>query len=350
MPIWWPFAVGGALLTSACLTPVCARLALRLGLVDAPLIERKQHASPTPVLGGLSIFVALAIPTALILLLTDHLTAGDMDVGHFIGFFVGAVVLIVGGVLDDKYAFPPRLSILFPLLAAVCAVAFGIGVEKVTNPFGGVFLLTATTTIILTFVWLLGMTYTTKLLDGLDGLATGLTLIGSVMIGLLALSEAYFQPDVAVLALMFAAALFGFWLWNIHPAKIFLGEGGSTLLGYTLGVLAVIAGSKFATTLLVVGLPMLDVGLVVYHRWRAGRSIFNGDRTHFHHLLLRAGLSAPQALVVYLAIASAFGLTTLMFESWQKITALGVLVIVASLGLHYLYLKYCATKYVQANN
>jgi UDP-GlcNAc:undecaprenyl-phosphate GlcNAc-1-phosphate transferase len=188
-------------------------------------------------------------------------------------------------------------------------------------------------------MWLLGMTYTTKLLDGLDGLATGVTTVGAVMIALLALSSAFFQPDVALLSMMFAAALFGFWLWNMYPAKIFLGEGGSTFLGYALGVLAIISGSKLATTLLVVGLPVLDVLVVIGRRWYQGKPIMKGDRSHLHHALLDAGLSPRLTVLVYMSVASLFGVTTLIFASWQKVIALGILTMISFLFIQVVYRK-----------
>ncbi len=338
--MWWPFAVGGAFLLSSLLTPLFARLAEQWGIVDIPKGERKIHDRIVPFLGGVSVFIAFAVPTIAILLETNHLTAGEIDPKHFVGFFIGALILLIGGLFDDKFDLPPRLSILFPLLAALSAVAFGIGVEKITNPLGGAFALTSSISIMITFLWLLGMTYTTKLLDGLDGLATGITMIGALMIALLALSEKFFQPDVALLAFVFAAALLGFLLWNGYPATIFLGEGGSTFLGFTLGVLAVIAGSKLATTLLVVGVPVLDVAFVIFRRWRQGRSVTSGDRTHLHHLLLAAGLSQRTILVLYLSIATVFGATTLIFESWQKLLALGILVVFSGIAVSVLYKKY----------
>lgn len=330
---------------SAILTPVFARLALNFGIVDVPKSGRKIHDRVIPFLGGVGVFLAFAVPTLVVLFATDHLTAGEIDPLHFVGFFIGALILLIGGVLDDKFDLPPRLSILFPLFAALSAVAFGIGVEKITNPFGGALVLSSTVSIAITFVWLLGMTYTTKLLDGLDGLASGITMVGAIMIALLALSHDYFQPDVAMLALIFAAALLGFLLWNVHPATIFLGEGGSTFLGFALGVLAVIAGSKLATTLLVVGVPILDVAFVIGRRWLEGRPIARGDSTHLHHLLLSAGLSQRQILAIYVLAASLFGVTTLIFASWQKLIALGILVLLSAIAVSLLYKKYHPTTY-----
>lgn len=344
MPHWWLLAVALPCIFSALFTPAFASLAMTLGLVDKPDGARKLHTRTVPFLGGISIFLAFVVPVSVVLLVSDHFTSGDIDARHFIGFFLGGVILLVGGILDDKYTLPPQLSLLFPLFASLAAVACGIGVEKITNPLGGVIQLSGSFTIMLSFLWLLGMTYTTKLLDGLDGLATGVTTVGAIMIALLALSSRFYQPDVALLALMLAAALFGFWLWNIYPAKIFLGEGGSTFLGYALGVLAIISGSKLATTLLVVGLPVLDVLVVIGRRWYQGKPIMKGDRSHLHHALLDAGVSPRLTLLVYMSVAALFGVTTLMFTSWQKVIALALLVSVSFVGIQWVY-RYVQTIY-----
>ena len=343
MPFWWPFPVAAAFLLAIFLTPLVAQLAERLGFVDAPDGYRRLQPGSVPLLGGLALAVAFVVPTVVVLLSGDHLTQGEIDTRHFVGFFLGIAMLLVGGILDDKYRLPAHVSILFALFACLIAVHFGIGVEKVTNPLGGFFVVTPIISILITFIWLLGMTYTTKLLDGVDGLASGVTFVGALMIGLLALSEKFFQPDVAVLAFIFGAAILGFLAWNMPPATIYLGESGSTILGFTLGVLAVIAGSKLATILLVVGVPALDVVSVIARRLLARRSIVEGDRGHLHHLLLKQGLSPRAILALYMSIAFVFGLTTLVFSSWQKLVALGVLALFAGLLIIFLQRRHAST-------
>ena len=211
------------------------------------------------------------------------------------------------------------------MIAALLAAGFGIGVAKITNPLGGFFEISSVVSFIVTIIWLVGVMYTTKLLDGLDGLAGGVSAIGMLMIAFLALTTAFYQPDVALLAIIGAVAVLGFLVWNVHPASLFLGEGGSTLIGYILGVMAVIAGSKIATALLVVAVPLFDIIFVLWDRKRSGKSLFSGDRRHLHHRLRDAGWSVHQVVWFYYAIALAFGLTTLVFESWQKLVALAVL-------------------------
>ena len=340
MPEWWIYPVLGGFLLSVVLTDVVARYARRFKIVDKPDGERKLHRGSIPLLGGLGVYLSFSTIVVLVLLFSDHFTRGEISTNHFVGFLLGGLVLMVGGFLDDKYQLSAKYTVWFPVTAALLAVMFGVGVEKVTNPAGGAFEITETISNVFTFVWLMGMMYTTKLLDGLDGLAGGVSGIASLMIASLALSAAYFQPDVALLALIAAAVLFGFLLWNTYPATVFLGEGGSTFVGYLIGTLAVISGGKFATALLVLGIPALDVLFVMVGRLRDGKSVFtHADRSHLHHRLRDAGLSGRQVVILYYGVAILFGVTTLVFESWQKLIALSVLFLLMSLASLFLSKK-----------
>ena len=308
-------------------TVAIKRIAVRFHLLYKPTKTRKIHQMPIPQLGGVAIYVAISLVLLLVLFLTDNLVAGEITSLHFFGFFLGGFVLMLGGVLDDRFDVPPFIAILAPICAAVIVIAFGIEIEKLTNPFGGVIYLEAWQSDLLVFVWLMIVMYTTKFLDGLDGLATSVTGIGAFMIMMLALSVAYYQPDVALFAAVAVGALLGFLFWNFHPATIFLGEGGSTFVGYLLGVLAVISGGKLATALLVLGIPLLDVIWVVLRRARTGGvlSIFKGDRKHLHHRLLDAGLGQRQIVFLYVFIATTFGVSAIFLQSREKLVALTIL-------------------------
>ncbi|MEK7632719.1 MAG: MraY family glycosyltransferase [Patescibacteria group bacterium] len=334
MVSWWPIPIALAFLISAWLTPVVRLLALRFGVIDSPDGGRKLHREPTPLLGGLAIVASFSMVTIGVLLSSTELTSGAIGVHHFIGFFIGIAILTIGGVVDDRFAISAKYSMMLFVLASLVAVLGGINVAKMTNPFGGVIVLAPIVASVVAFVWILAMTMTTKLLDGVDGLASSVSLVGSLMIAALALTPTYFQSDVALLALIFSASILGFILWNWHPAQIFLGESGSTVLGFTVGVLSVIAGSKMATALLVLGIPAIDVGLVAIRRWRAGKNPFTtADRRHFHFMLRDAGLSPRQVTLLYSLLALAFGVTSLLFASWQKVIALGFLGILAIIGI-----------------
>lgn len=328
MPFWWIFAAASAFLLSVVLTDLVRLVAIKFNILDRPSSDRKKHRTPVPYLGGVAIFLSFSIVVFVVSLFSDHFVSGDIEYSQIIGLMVGGLVLIIGGAIDDKFELSPKVSILFPVIAALIAALVGIGPDKITNPLGGAFEIASNLAFFITFMWLLGMSYTTKLLDGVDGLATGIVAIGTLMIALLALSDKFFQPDVAMLAIIAFCALLGFLLWNFNPAQIFLGEGGSTYIGYLLGGLAIISGSKVATALLVVGIPILDIIFVVLLRYRLGKSLFKGDRLHLHFKLFDLGLSQRQVVILYYCIAIIFGLTTLIFESWQKIVALGVLIVI----------------------
>lgn len=335
MQSFWILPAGIAFLLSFLLTPLVARLSTKLGIVDRPNGEAKKvHRQPIPLLGGVSIFLSILIVVVALLVKDKTLTSGLIAVHQYAGFFLGGLILMIGGFLDDKFNLPPKLMIWFPLIAAFVAVALGASVSKVTNPFSSVpIVLSQTVSQILTFVWLVVVMYTTKFLDGLDGLATGVSAIGAFMMMLLALTIAYFQPDVALFAFICLAALIGFLFWNFNPATIFLGEGGSTFVGFVLGTLAVIGGGKLGMALLVLSIPFLDVVWVMLRRTLIEHhSPTKGDRKHLHHRLLDLGLSQRQVVLIYYAIAALIGMAGLFLQSREKVILFGVTAAVMVIG------------------
>ncbi|MFA6389884.1 MAG: MraY family glycosyltransferase, partial [Patescibacteria group bacterium] len=328
-----------AFLLSAAGALLVKRLALRLGVVDLPATGRKVHQVAVPLLGGTAIFFAFFIG---LFLVQNKLLAGNLAAHHWIGFFIGACILMLGGFLDDKYNLSPGKQIIFPVLAALAVIAGGVGIEKITNPLGGLLYLDQWKIPLLawsgkmhyfvfisdTFVllWLMGMMYTTKILDGLDGLVTGVTAIGAFIIFLFTMTTKYYQPDVGLAALILSAACLGFLILNWHPAKIFLGEGGSLFLGYALGVLAIISGGKIAIALLILGIPILDVAWAIIRRIKAGKNPFRfSDRLHLHYRLFDSGLGQRKTVLIYYFLSAAFGLSALFLQSQGKVLALGIL-------------------------
>ncbi|MEK9130845.1 MAG: MraY family glycosyltransferase [Patescibacteria group bacterium] len=324
-----------AFFLAAALTPVIKRLSVRLSVVDRPNDEAKKlHRQSIPLLGGTAIFISIALVLAGLFFLDDPtLTSGLIGYQQYIGFLFGGLILMVGGFFDDKFTLSPKVTIFFPILAALTAVIFGIGVSKVSNPFGGAIEISTIVSQLVTFIWLLVVMYVTKFLDGLDGLATGVSAIGALMMTGLALTVMYFQPDAAAFAAICAGALLGFLVWNWHPAKIFLGEGGSTFVGFIIGVLAVIGGAKVGTALLVLSIPFLDVIWVVLRRTLIEhRSPTKGDRKHLHHRLLDLGLSQRQVVLIYYAIAALVGVSTLFLQSKQKLILFVAIVLLMIVG------------------
>ncbi len=313
-----------ALVLSAIFTSFIIKVARYYRIVDNPSGEngRKIHKKPTPLLGGLGIFLAYFL---LLFIFSNHFLSGDLNIFHLLGFFVGALIIIIGGVLDDKYNLRPARQIIFPLLAILAVVLGGIEIIRISNPFGGVFDLNKyffLSPLLISF-WLLGMMYTTKLLDGVDGLVSGVGAIGSFIIFLFTLTPNYYQPDIAFAALLFAGAVCGFLIFNWHPAKIFLGEGGSLLIGYVLGVLAIISGAKIAMALLIMGIPILDVFWTILRRLFKGKNPFKfSDKQHLHHRLLGLGLSQKQTVLVFYTLSFVFGFSGLFLQSRGKFIAL----------------------------
>ncbi len=304
------------------------KIAFYFNIVDRPDSGRKIHKKEIPLLGGVAIFITFFL---FLFLFSDRFLSGNLDFRHLLGFFIGALIIMIGGVLDDKYNLKPGVQIIFPVLAVVAVIVGGVEIEKITNPLGGYIYLKQLFIVgpILIAAWLLGMMYTTKLLDGVDGLVTGIGAIGGLVIFLFTLTSKYYQPDIAFAAILLSGAALGFLILNFNPAKIFLGEGGSLLFGYILGVLAIISGGKIAIALLIMGVPILDTVWTILRRLIRGNNPFrSADKKHLHHRLLDLGLSQKQTVFIFYALSLLFGISALFLQSTGKILALGALALV----------------------
>lgn len=301
-------------------------LSFRFKIVDYPDKKRKLHQKITPLLGGLAIFIAFF--TAIFLLM-PYLLSGDLSFIHWLSFALGALFLMIGGVLDDKYNLAPRWQIIFPILASIMPVLGGVSINHLSTPGGDIFNISNLFSAVLIIFWLLAMMYTTKLLDGVDGLVSGLGLIGALVIFAFTSSTQYLQADIALASWLLAAAIAGFLILNFSPAKIFLGEGGSLFIGYALGVLAVISGGKIAIALLIMALPMMDLAWTILRRLAKGKNPFHfADRGHLHHRLLKLGLSSSQTVMVFYFFSLVFGVSALFLQSRGKFLALLLLLLI----------------------
>lgn len=320
---------------AAMITPPTKKLAVKLHLLDLPTQPRKIHRMPIPFAGGWAIFVAM------IFTLVFYLNFGDVNfkiipLKFFLAIIFGGLVLIIGGTLDDKYNLPPKILWLFPALASLIVVwsGIGVGISQISNPFGqpvninygfSLFAFHFSLSMVLIWLWMMGMIFTTKFLDGLDGLCAGIGLIGGLTLFFLSLLPHINQSMTASLAIIFSGALFGYLFYAFHPASVFLGEGGSTLVGFMLGVLSIILGGKIATALLVMGIPILDVAWVIARRLWYRTSPFQADRQHLHFRILDIGFSHRQAVMILYAISAVFGITAVFLQSFGKLIALIIL-------------------------
>ncbi len=318
-----------ALSLALVLTPAIGRLASRWGITAAPG-GRRRHTAPVPKLGGLAIYLAFVIAVVVAQFLPVE--RGDPNEPlRLTGLLVGGTVLLAAGLLDDWRELSPLPQFAAQIIAAAIAIGCLIFIEYVNNPFTGDWTpqFPFWFTVLFSLVWLMGMTNTVNWLDGLDGLAVGVTAIASAV---LFINAAYRlnppQSSVALLPVALLGATLGFLPFNSHPARIFVG-GSALWLGFTLGALSIIGGAKMAAVLLVMGGPILDVAWQIVSRVRRGGNPTIGDRGHLHFRLLDMGISQRKIVLAYYGFCAFFGLLTLIVASRIfKLIAMGAMALV----------------------
>jgi UDP-GlcNAc:undecaprenyl-phosphate GlcNAc-1-phosphate transferase len=278
-------ALGLALVVSLLTTPVAKRLAWRIGAIDMPR-ERGLHQFPTPRLGGLAILVAV-IAAGLVFLPRGRETDAIL---------IGATVIALVGAADDLLELSADFKLVGQILAAVIPVASGVRVENLTLPFIGPVHLGQAPSYVLTVIGIVALMNILNFIDGVDGLAAGVCIIGAATFAAIALSLD--RNAAGVLALIVAGASLGYLRHGFAPASIFLGDTGSNLLGYLLGVVVVQGALKtnavvaLAFPLVVLAVPILDSSFVIAKRIKYGQPIYQADRWHFHHRFANIGFSA----------------------------------------------------------
>jgi UDP-GlcNAc:undecaprenyl-phosphate GlcNAc-1-phosphate transferase len=270
------------------LTPAVGGMARLLGAVDQPA-GRRLNRRPIPRLGGLAIFLGILVPALAFLKLT----------GEMRGIVIGAAVACVVGAVDDFRGLAPAPKLAGQILAAAIPTTFGVGVDHFTFPFVGVVDLPNAVGVPLTVVWIVGVMNMVNFLDGLDGLASGVCAIAGGSFAVLALSLD--KIDAAILSAIVAGACVGFLRHNFFPARIFMGDSGALVLGYTLATVSVAGLLKTASTvvlflpLLVLAVPIIDTSFVVAKRMKYGRPVYTADRSHLHHRFVNIGFSQRRA-------------------------------------------------------
>jgi UDP-GlcNAc:undecaprenyl-phosphate/decaprenyl-phosphate GlcNAc-1-phosphate transferase len=299
------FAV--ALAVAAVLTPVAAWFAHRIGAIAMPS-ERGLAQRATPLLGGLAILAGvllaslLWLPATIKLPHTPHTPPGAGGTVHTWAVAAGACLIALVGAIDDWHDLPPVVKLVGQVGAAVIAVEAGAVVTDVTLPFVGALQFPHEGGF-LTVLWLVGLMNVVNFSDGVDGLAAGLCAIDGVAFAIIAFD--LHVPGAAILAALTAGASLGFLLHNFHPARVMMGDSGANLLGYLLGVAAVVGSLKtnavvaLVVPLVVLAVPFLDTGFVVAKRLKYRRKVWLADANHFHHRMARIGFSQRKT-VAYL--------------------------------------------------
>lgn len=293
-----------ALLASWVLTPYVKKLAFRIGALDKP-DGRKVHHGIMPRLGGLAIYLAFVIAV----LATMHITR---DIAALL---LGGTVIVIVGVLDDKYQLPAKVKLLGQIIAAFVLVLFDIKIEWLNNPFGGYFYLEYFS-VPLTVFWIVSFTNVVNLMDGLDGLAAGVSAIASVTVILVALQQGFYP--VAVITAALAGGIIGFIRYNFNPASIFMGDTGSMFIGYMMAAISIFGAVKSAATIallvpaVALGLPIMDTAFAIVRRYTNGRPIFQPDKGHLHHRLLAMGMTQRQAVLLMYVISAVLGIAAIL--------------------------------------
>jgi UDP-GlcNAc:undecaprenyl-phosphate GlcNAc-1-phosphate transferase len=312
-------------------TPLVRRIAIRHGVVDRPN-ERRVNVRPVPRGGGVAVVLAFLAVATLVVVVNDQLrlvrTPAGLEAGELVALLAGGAVAAVIGALDDYFDLRARWQFLGQVVLAVAAVALGIGISFINNPFGsGAIRFDEPFVAGFTILWIVGMINSLNFIDGLDGLSSGIALIAAVTLAVISVTTTINQPFIALLCLVLAGALLGFLRWNFHPATIFTGTSGTMFVGYTLAILSILGSAKVAVALLVLGVPIIDTFWIIVRRLLAGRSPFTPDRGHIHHRLLDLGLSHRQTVVLIYVICAGLGVLSLVLSGASQVYAfLGVFV------------------------
>ncbi|MDD2573837.1 MAG: MraY family glycosyltransferase [Bacillota bacterium] len=309
-----------ALAISFAATPFIKKLAVRIGAIDVPKDDRRVHDKPIPRLGGLAIYIGFL---AVVLTMVPYST-------KVLGILAGATLIVILGVVDDIKPLPSKLKLLVQIVAAVILAASGVRVEWVTNPFDSVdgMAYLSYFSYPITIFWVVGVTNTLNLIDGLDGLAAGIASIAALT--LLAVSIMNGHTTVVIYTAALAGAAIGFLPYNFNPAKIFMGDTGSTFLGFVLAAVSIEGAIKGAATLaiaipiLALGLPIFDTAFAIIRRAVNGKPIMEADKGHLHHRLLALGLSQKQVVFTLYAISAFLGLGAIVITQDNPVKSVAV--------------------------
>ena len=304
-------ALGTATLFSFLLTPPVKRLAHKIGAVDIPKDDRRMHKEPIPRLGGLAIFIGCIVSILTFAQITPQLR----------GILLGASIIVAVGIADDIRPISAGVKLILQIVSALIAVGHGVLIPMIANPFpfGGEYWEFGIWAIPITVIWIVAVTNSVNLIDGLDGLADGVSTIGALT--MLIISLLMGDIPMAVICAALVGACVGFIPFNMNPAKIFMGDTGSTFLGYMLATISVLGLFKFYAVIsfvvpfIILGFPIYDTTSAFTRRILKGQNPMTADRSHTHHKLIDMGMNQKQAVATLYLISGVLGLCAVMIVS-----------------------------------
>ena len=331
--LWLLLAVLAAAAISYAATPLVKRIAIGVGAVDVPKDNRRMHKVPIPRLGGLAIFAAFVVSVLLF---------AEID-REMRGILIGAFLIVALGVLDDIHTLKALPKFLVQIIAAVIVIMHGCRIEFISNP-----VFTSATTylhlntavsVFLTIIWIVAITNAVNFIDGLDGLAVGVSGISAATMLVVAILVA--EQNVAIIMAALFGACLGFIPYNFNPAKIFMGDTGSTFLGFILatmsiqGLFKLYAIISFAVPFLILSIPIFDICFAVIRRLAKGQNPMAADRGHVHHRLIDMGFNQKQAVMITYMLTALLGLAAVVLTGSGEVKALiliGSVFIVGGIG------------------
>ena len=301
------FAV--SLLVAYVMTPPVKRFAEKVGAIDVPRDNRRVHDHPIPRMGGLAIFIGFVLSLIFFVPMSTKV----------LGLLVGSVIIAVMGGVDDIVSLNPWVKLAGQIVAALVAIRCGLVFDVISNPnifAEETYIEIGWLSIPLTMLWIVGCTKAVNLIDGLDGLAVGVSAISSMTMLIVSLFVS--EPVVSIILAALTGACLGFMPYNLNPAKIFMGDVGSQLLGFVLSTASIMGLFKlhaiitFFVPLLALALPLADTIFAFFRRILHGQSPFKADKGHFHHRLLAMGLNQKQVVAVLYGISAVLGLLAVL--------------------------------------
>lgn len=313
--------------------PFTIKIAKKKGFLDVPKDERRVHKKPIPVGGGIAMVISVSILMVYFLPINKNL----------ILTLIASLIIAISGLYDDKEGLSPKLKFLFQILAAVILIIGGMKIEFFTNPFDShdALLILNILSIPVTIFWVCGITNTINLIDGLDGLASGVSMICAISMFFITYKMGRY--DVSLVCVLVAGACLGFLPFNFNPAKIFMGDTGALYLGFMLSYISISGFLKQAAILmifvpvLILGVPVFDTAFAMVRRKLSGKSMVEADKGHLHHRLLKMGLNQRQTVVILYSISAIFGVLANLISRFHSSIALvisiGVLLIIIATGV-----------------
>lgn len=303
-----------ALVVSFLASPLVKNFAYKVGAIDVPKDARRMHKTPTPRLGGLAIFLGFMISVILFVPIR-----GDREMQSIL---LGAVIIVVLGVVDDIMALPAMLKFVVQIVAALIPALNGVVIQAVSNPnifSSEPYWVLEWLSIPVTVLWIVAVTNSVNLIDGLDGLANGVSAISATTVLVIALIASEAQVALVMAALVGSSV--GFMPYNQNPAKMFMGDTGATFLGYILAAMSIqglfkfYAVISFVVPFLILGLPIFDTAFAFVRRIAHGQSPMHADRSHIHHRLIDLGLNQKQAVATLYVISAILGLSAVVLTT-----------------------------------